>query len=89
MYVEKSESITVKFCSFNFNSYNKIISIIHVIFILQNVLNLIKSENLSVNIVTFGVLALGCKNKNEAKDLVKCVADHGFRYVFIVVILLF
>jgi len=34
-----------------------------------------------VDIVTFGVLALGCKNKNEAKNLIKIIADHGFRYV--------
>ncbi|NP_001153853.1 pentatricopeptide repeat domain 1 [Acyrthosiphon pisum] len=45
----------------------------------KNVLILIKSENLSVDVVTFGVLALGCKNKNEAKDLIKMIADHGFR----------
>lgn len=45
----------------------------------KNVLSLIKSENLSVDVVTFGVLALGCKNKNEAKDLIKMIADHGFR----------
>lgn len=44
-------------------------------------MHLINSENLGVNIVTFGVLALGCKNKNEAKDLIKMIADHGFRYV--------
>lgn len=33
-----------------------------------------------MDIVTFGVLALGCKNKNEAKDLIKIIADNGFRY---------
>jgi len=37
---------------------------------------------LSLDVVTFGVLALGCKNKSEAKDLLKMIADHGFRYVY-------
>lgn len=32
-----------------------------------------------MDIVTFGVLSLGCKKKNEAKDLIKLIADHGFR----------
>ncbi|XP_050440368.1 pentatricopeptide repeat-containing protein 1, mitochondrial [Adelges cooleyi] len=45
----------------------------------KNVLSLINSEDLSVDIVTFGVLALGCKNKAEAKDLIKSMTDHGFR----------
>ncbi|XP_050535202.1 pentatricopeptide repeat-containing protein 1, mitochondrial isoform X2 [Daktulosphaira vitifoliae] len=45
----------------------------------KNVLSLISSEDLSVDIVTFGVLALGCKNKFQAKDLIKSMVDHGFR----------
>jgi len=49
------------------------------IFYFQNVLSLINSENLTVDIVTFGVLSLGCKNKSEAKDLIKIIADRGFR----------
>lgn len=53
-------------------------------------MSLINSENLSVDIVTFGVLALGCKNKNEAKGLIKIITDHGFRYVCkILIIFLF
>lgn len=35
-----------------------------------------------MDVVTFGVLALGCKNKNESKDLIKLISDHGFRYVY-------
>jgi len=34
---------------------------------------------MDIDIITFGVLALGCKNKNEAKDLIKNITDHGFR----------
>lgn len=52
-------------------------------------MRLINSENLSVDIVTFGVLALGCKNKNEAKDLIKMIADHGFRYVCSIINIIF
>jgi len=37
---------------------------------------------LEVDIVTYGVLAMGCKNKNDAKDLIKIIADDGFRYTF-------
>lgn len=50
----------------------------------QDVLNLVKSEGLDVDIVTYGVLALGCKNKKEAKNLIQIIANTGFRYVLII-----
>ena len=35
---------------------------------------------LSPNIMTFGVLALGCKNKTEALKLISTMEENGFRY---------
>ncbi|PNF32842.1 hypothetical protein B7P43_G03468 [Cryptotermes secundus] len=45
----------------------------------HDVLKLIKSSNLYPDIVTFGVLALGCQTKQEAQCLLTDMRDAGFR----------
>ncbi|XP_063227761.1 pentatricopeptide repeat-containing protein 1, mitochondrial [Bacillus rossius redtenbacheri] len=45
----------------------------------RKVLQLISEEKLSPDIVTFGVLSLGCKTKEEAQNFVREMTDAGFR----------
>ncbi|XP_066993743.2 pentatricopeptide repeat-containing protein 1, mitochondrial [Anabrus simplex] len=45
----------------------------------REVLRLIQSARLHPDIVTFGVLALGCKTEDEAKQLIKDMRSAGYR----------
>lgn len=45
----------------------------------QEVLDLMKKEKLVPNIMTFGVLALGCNNLESTKNLINDIEEVGFR----------
>lgn len=51
------------------------------IFYLQKVLELIKAAHLRPNLITYGVLALGCKTKEEAISLLEEMAEAKYRLV--------
>lgn len=49
-------------------------------------MNMFTQSKLRPDIITYGVLALGCQNKEQADSLLKEMKDAGYRYDILIII---